>query len=147
MKNVIFFLVFLILFYSCDPIGYYHFYVENKLENDTVCIIVPSDVRRRFFILNEFKYAGVESDSIFIYPQEKKYLMSSDMIMGLKEYPRDYMFKDTMTISCSLTGIEIYINNKKIDNIICNGKYWNFSTPAVRKANYVLQITNNMIYE
>ena len=130
-KNILLSLLLVVIMSSCDSFGDYLFYIENRLESDTVTI--------KTYIRS---YSNETIDSVFvILPNERKLINVFTAGAMLKhEHPSDIM-KDYNKLQ-----LEVFINNIKLEKNLCERQYWEYTTKPL-EGTYLLVINEQTISE
>jgi hypothetical protein len=132
-KNILLSLLLVVIMSSCDYFGDYLYYVENRLETDTVTIKMQRA---------DFRYSEEIKDSVFvILPNERKLINVFTAGAMLKhEHPSDIM-KDYNKLQ-----FEVFINNIKLEKNLCERQYWEYTTKPL-EGTYLLVINEPTISE
>ena len=129
-KNILLSLLLVVIMSSCDYFGDYLYYVENRLETDTVTIKMQRA---------DFRYSEEIKDSVFvILPNERKLIKISSAGAMLKhDHPSDNMNFEKLQF-------EVFINNIKLEKNLCERQYWEYTTKPL-EGTYLLVINEQTI--
>ena len=130
-KNILLSLLLVVIMSSCDYFGHYFYYIENRLESDTVTIKTHIN-----------SYTNETIDSAFvILPNERKLINVFTAGAMLKhEHPSDIM-KDYNKLQ-----LEVFINNIKLEKNLSERQYWEYTTKPL-EGTYLLVINEQIISE
>ena len=134
-KNISLSLLLVVIMSSCDYFGDYLYYVENKLETDTVTIKMQRA---------DFRYSEEIKDSVFvILPNERKLInVGSAGASFHRDHPKDIMKEDYY----SEIQFDVFINNIKLEKNLCERQYWEYTTKPL-EGTYLLVIDERIISE
>ena len=132
MKKYLLLLSLIAVLSSCDYYGTYYYYVENRLESDTV--VVTTHFRG-------YRYPTELTDSVFVLlPQERKLIrLLPTGPSGRHEHPFDIM-----AYTCDIGQFYVFVNGIKLERNFCEREYWEFTTEPL-KGVYLLVIDENLL--
>jgi len=132
MKKYLLLLSLIAVLSSCDYYGTYYYYVENRLESDTV--VVTTHFRG-------YRYPTELTDSVFVLlPRERKLIRFLPTgPIGKYEHPFDIM-----AYTCHVGQFNVFINRTKLERDFCKREYWEFKTEPM-KGVYLLVIDGNLL--